>query len=195
MAGSSDDLDQQLDGALQRYVVEPSAGMEQRLMASMRAAATHEHRRTWRAGMIWASGLALTAGMVLLVTGAPHSARTAVRSSATRIAAVAPTPVSRGPRIAIPAKDPQLLAVRVPQRAGRPESLPKLAVFPAPVPLSPQERALERLAAEPKLAAEVLQPAPALKIAPIEIKPLEIAPLQVAQLGPNRNEALQPPEN
>lgn len=151
-----DELDQLLDAALAAYSDrEPSAGMEERIMRS----AVRPARRPW----LWwlAAAVPVAACLLVLVTN-----RDTVEP--------APVPPKPAPVIAAEAPKVETPAPRVAhaRRARRPKA-DKPMLFPAPSPLTAEERGLLQLAA---MAPEaLLAPTPStIEIAPIEIPPLEI---------------------
>ena len=146
--GSGDALDRLLDGALAQYSqVEPRAGLEERVLANLRSQPAH---RPW---WMWVAIPAAVAAVVLVAISirqsnrpTPSSAiqvqstiRTApvgVTPNPATTAKVQPSPVTR-PRqyrtVATTAKPPARVQ-------SQPE--PRLATFPAPSPLTPEERLL-----------------------------------------------------
>ena len=161
-----------LDHALARYAGEPLSGMEGRTLARLRveraqqeaAASRFFNRARW---MRWlaattAGAVAVAASLVIGIQIGQHRsdaiwqqrvANTTAWNSVPAVgkATVAPVPA---PVIAT-AKSPR----RTLQRAIAPQLTRKAAQFPTPVPLSSQERALARLAANgnPALLASLAQ--------------------------------------
>lgn len=204
-------LDQQLDHALQSYLPQPRAGLEQRILAR---AQTVTPRRIWlqpRSAYIAASVLAacVIAAIFLAMPGriaTSHSrnvvASKILPSQPVKTAPVQPVPTNRATFATLPVTQP--IMVRKSRHAPPTPSesnLPRLAVFPAPAPPTPQEEELAMFAARyPKLLVEAFKPMPSanpapITIQPIQIKPLTIAPLSVAQLDHQQSPISHRPEN
>ena len=148
--GNHDEMDRALDAALTRYAAEPRAGLEERVLANLRAQAERGAERAW-----WRWGvLAVVAAALLIAVGL--SGRLGNRTKPTTHVAVA-APATDPARTNV-ATNGEQREVRVrPGRAGRraarnltPDAIvvaaaqPKLDQFPSPQPLSEQERALAR---------------------------------------------------
>jgi len=147
------EFDQRLDAALAEYAnVEPPACMEQRILARLQEAEAKPRLAWWR----WAAAIpALACAVAVFVY---RDAR----------------PVEP-PRVALTTPAAPVLSATVTKKASRPRPvrLPKLEVFPTPVPLSAEERALLMLVAQsPEKARELLTPAEPEPIKPIEIEPI-----------------------
>jgi len=167
-----DALERWLDRALAQYSsAEPLAGIEQRVLNRVRADGAVRRFRFGRC--VLAVGVALVAGLVVAAVwwirpvprgaGSGHVIR-AVALPDMRLAQEQATPAGFGTRAG---------------QAGRPVPLPKRHEFPAPAPVSREERAVLAFA---DLAPDVLreafagkQPRPA---EPIRIEEIKIEPLQ-----------------
>ena len=149
-----DEFDRRLDAALASYSnVEPPAGMEQRILARVRASGERRHFVWWH----WAAA-AIPALACLL----------AVFTYRDR-------PVIEPPRVAMTVPPAPVVSRPVVRRVLRtgPARLPKREVFPTPTPLSPEERALVMLVAQsPEKARELLTPVEPKPIEPIKIEPI-----------------------
>jgi len=159
-----DELDLVLDAALAKYAaVEPRAGLQERVLASLRAEQRKpQDHRWWR----WGTAAALAAVVVVAIAVALRSGKpapVAVHQS--------PLPVEspRAPETQVVHREGNSVAPRRPTHkaaatdAHSPEivaaATPKLDVFPSPQPLSEQEKMLEsfvkRYPREAVLTAEI----------------------------------------
>lgn len=141
-------VDRLLDGALAAQDVEPRAGLEGRILASLRA---QPERRPWRKWM-WVPAVA--AAVVLLVIALKLS-RTTQPTTTPVVAGHQPASLPAATKV-IPS--PPLVATRrkaapaaalgrnVTVAIGERRAEPRLAVFPSPVPLTPEEQMLMALA-------------------------------------------------
>lgn len=147
------EFNRRLDAALADYAsVEPPAGLEQRILARARTSEARPRLVWWR----WAAAVPALACAVAVF----------VYRDAPRI---------EPPRVALTAPPAPVLSAPLTKRTSRPRPvrLPKLEVFPTPVPLSAEERALLMLVAQsPEKASELLTPAEPEPIKPIEIEPI-----------------------
>lgn len=196
------DMDEEIEHALACYLDEPRTGLEQRVMASVAAAPSV--RRWWQSRAIFAAASLIVAlGVVgLLMTSSRKTVPAPQTSTATLHETAAPlAPVHGDESHAITAlsKSParhttQVAATyRAPHtRKAAPESeepLPKLTVFPAPEPMTAQDRALVELATnDPQLALHAFHETKLVVIHPLKIKPLQIAPLST--MPPQQNSYL-----
>ena len=154
-----------LDEGMAGYAsAEPLAGMEERILAKIRAAEGPQRRlRGW--GVVLA---AATAGLCLLVMLPTRKAELG-------------RPVPAGVVVQLQVSVPkQAVSVsRVLHRRARAKVLPKLAVFPTPSPLTGEERRLIALVAtDPKGTAEAFESLRK-RSEPLEIAPLVIEPLTI----------------
>ena len=160
---AGDHFDRVLDAALAKYAaVEPRAGLEERVLATLHAERNRAPDRAWRR---W--GLALAAMAVILA-----AATLAFRTRKPPPSVIAKTPSTT----ASPTKPPAQLANReetvVPhahsprrkvirhwaQQEGVLAAVPKLDQFPSPRPLSEQERMLASYVAnDPQRAALIAE--------------------------------------
>lgn len=145
----NDDLGRELDAALAKYAAaEPCAGLEERILANLRAEQTHVSDRTW---WRWGIAGALASIIVLMAALAWRSARPSQRMVANRPEATTQESQKSGTQVAAheggathprphcpirrtTAHSPRTTAVR--------EKSPKLDQFPSPRPLSEQEKIL-----------------------------------------------------
>lgn len=136
-------LDRQLDAALAKYsAAEPRAGLEDRILANLRAERTHAPVRSWlrwgTAGAFAAVAIAL-AVMVLRSThpSAPVTHRPFIET---------PAPKQQQQRVATNAGKsiaPQRRSVKArPDHPAVATAAPKLDVFPSPQPLTEEEKML-----------------------------------------------------
>src|ERR1700757_4524333 len=91
---NQDELDRALDAALAKYVAEPRAGLEERVLANLRAETARGAERAW-----WRWGvLAFVAAALLFALGL--SGRLGNRTHPTTHVAVAPTTEPAGTKVA-----------------------------------------------------------------------------------------------
>jgi hypothetical protein len=132
-----DEMDERIDAALRSYA-EPPEGPESRVVLARvlaRARAEKAPRRRGWAWLIPAAGCAaaLAAAWLLRAPATPQIAWTPRAPGVVSIAtAPGPVPERRNVRRAVPARQVQIAA----------ERLPKLETFPAPAPLTPEEQKL-----------------------------------------------------
>lgn len=171
-----DELDILLDRALESYAAaQPRPGLEQRVMANVRAAGK---RGRWRLA-IWVPALAAVCTAVVLA---------ALALRAPRVTIPAPEPprvvARQQPAAASPARAPVQASRPKAGRAAtvavrRPAPLPKLEQFPSPAPVSEEVRALlEWTRKSRELARQVLASTEPKPTEPIQIKELTIPPLE-----------------
>jgi len=155
-----DDLDRTLDAALAKYAsVEPREGMEERILANLRAADTRSAQRAW-----WNWGFAVLAAVLAIAAVAvwrwsqPTQRPIANHPSTVKQAPVAPD-LAHGDGNSAPPT--QSLPRRTPRHRPEGEVVaanPKLDVFPSPLPLSEQEKILASYVSQyPKHAAVVAE--------------------------------------
>lgn len=131
-----------LDAALERYGEgEPRAGLEPRILARLDEERAKPARRRW----MWAAaavGAAAVIVITVMTTRTPDRKQPLAHQSPVPNRTIAPAAPSQERSAAVPSRlssVPVRVAHRV-RKAVEPE--PKLAQFPAPVPLSEQERLL-----------------------------------------------------
>lgn len=179
------DFDELLDGVLQEVSnVAPLDGIEHRVMHRVRASRQTAVR--WRQG--FAAAMVLAAGVVVF---AVWPGRTVVRPvSPVRSAQVAssvagPAQVPAQPRIVRTAVKSSVSRRREVGRGG--QGLPKLDVFPTPVPVSPEMAMLMDYTLRHPEEAEALVKTLAAgetAIRPIKIEPIRIPAIEMAALAP-----------
>lgn len=166
-----DELDRVIDRALAGYSdAEPVAGLEQRVLSRVRRAEGARRRV-----LGWALAFASVAAAALVV--AVIVVRTTRHSDSKTYSVVVPAATRPAPPIEQPRVAPEH---RTKPRALRPRRLPKQQQFPAPSPLTVEERAL--LAFVGHDAAEAQQVFAGLRKRsdePIEIPAIKIPPLQI----------------
>lgn len=188
------DLDHLLDSALSTYADPgPHSGLEDRILARI-ASANKAPQRSRNRLLFWTLSLAAAACLLFafVLSGAKTKSLPAGHVSSLQTSSLPPQP----PRITARAYEPQqstasktvpslgkqggIRAIRAVQRpATLRRPLPKLEIFPAPQPLSPEERILARFATqaapdERALLLDAQRPPDApLHIATINIPPLE----------------------
>lgn len=175
-----EELDRLIDAALSSYAA-PETGVETRVLARIAATRRRRQVRNW---LIAGSGLALAASILLLFgfnIRLAHTPRTTNRTEHFTATAT-PAIVVPAPHLASPTKPHRIAAAEHLRTGTRLPATPKLAVFPTPIPLSAEERALVRLATETtseerkNLLEARQQAAEPLHIASISIPPIEPPP-------------------
>jgi hypothetical protein len=164
---SNGELDRTLDSALAGYSdVEPLAGLEERVLYRVQAA---EARR--RSVLVWAFAFVAAAALVVpvIVMRAPRHSEPK-NHIVGQLAVKRPAPAVEKPRLA-----PKRLAK---SRPSRQRLLPKQEQFPAPRPISAEERALLALVREHPAKAQEVFVALQKSGEPIEIPAIQIPPLQ-----------------
>ncbi len=154
------EFDGTLDAVLAHYAsVEPREGMEERILANLRAAEPRVEQRTWWS---WAFAAALAA--ILMIAGAlvwrwNNATQPPVANHAPTVQApAAPDLVCGNEHNAPPRKSVQHRAPRPHAEDERVAGGPKLDVFPSPLPLSEQEKILAGYIAQyPEHAALVAE--------------------------------------
>jgi hypothetical protein len=153
MNSKHDGLDDELDAALLKYAeAEPRVGLEQRVLANLRAQPRASASAWWRWPAVVAAAAVILVGVISLVFRSPHRLSVAVVHAPGKIApqvipgAIAdiakPVPVSKHTARATPVK----------------ASVPHLDQFPSPQPLSEQEQMLASYVAKyPEHAALIAQ--------------------------------------
>lgn len=183
MQDENSERERELDGALARYAaVEPRVGLEQRVLANLRAEQQVHAARGWRQ---WRAFAALAVGGSIAMVSASLLIKTKVfdpatasgvgsredvkKESWTAVAAQSDTgkPALESGRLQehvqsnertrdAAANHPATIELRRPETAG--EVAPKLERFPAPEPLSEQEKLLVRFVEDdPQQAALVAE--------------------------------------
>ena len=179
-----DKIDELLDSALGTYA-KPRIGLERRILAHVQEV-RFSQAMPWRRWLGWGFAATLAASLLLYVgvTGSRqqpinggHTAPVQEQASAPRVPDTRP----EAPR-SLPGSQLRQAPVPIRHRSTRGETaaaaVPKLDVFPAPQPLSAQERALVELAAQP---AEVRQQALA---RPADNAPLQVSAIQIPLIPP-----------
>jgi hypothetical protein len=181
-----DELDRLLDSALSTYA-DPgdNSGLEERILTRISTPATPVSRRRW---MVWAIALPVTACLLLFLFSVPKPAHPPIghagqeyrpqqppvldaHTESQPVLRLQPLPRAKAPTLSAQSRRITPAAITIP--------FPKLDVFPAPRPLTAEERtvaAIIRQAPESELKAlvEAQNRADALlSIAAIHIPPLE----------------------
>jgi hypothetical protein len=154
--GKQDEFDRMLDAALANYAsVEPRTGLEERVLANLRAEQAHvPDHAWWRSTAIAAVAAVIVVAMALslrsdkpshpVLANHPPTPIQAPKERGTEIISLAP---GSGTRPARPntARKP---ALRPPPPEVAMARAPKLEQFPSPQPLSEQEKLLQNYIAE-----------------------------------------------
>jgi len=141
----SNDLDRTLDTVFAKYAsVEPWEGLEERILANLRAAETRPAHRPW---WNWSFAVALAAVLVIVASvvwrwNKPPHLPVAVHPPTLKQAPVTPHVAHRDENTAPPRKSSRHRTPRNQQEREILAAGPKLDVFPAPLPLSEQEKIL-----------------------------------------------------
>lgn len=151
-------VDEVLDRALGPQLVEPRAGLEERILANL--ASQPQRRPWWR--WIWVPALA-AAAVLAVVIGIRVMHREVV--APTQANKTVPTPKQQVAEMPTPVKPERQVAKHVAPRLSAPQRSvtlakaepqpPRLDVFPTPVPLSDQERLLLALSRRQRGEVEI----------------------------------------
>ena len=160
MRKESDKLDRTLDVALSKYTsVEPREGLEERIMANLRAADTRSAQSAW-----WNWRFAVLAVVLAIAAVAvwqwnkPTQTPIANHPSTLRQAPVGPDLAHRDGNSAQPIKSARWRRPRHRPQHETVAASPKLDVFPSPLPLSEQEKILSTYVSQyPEHAALVAE--------------------------------------
>ena len=169
-----DQLDNMLDDALAVYsAAEPLAGLEGRMLHRARAAETPRRRP---AG--WVFAFVAAAALVLVAIGMRGPRNPAPKTEAVARVEI-PAPVRRTAAADSPRVTPKHRRRRIAARPlASPELLPKQEQFPAPAPLTAEERVLRTFVErQPVEAQQVFAQLQKRSNEPIQIEPIQIAPL------------------
>jgi hypothetical protein len=155
-----DELDRTLDAALAKYAsAEPREGLEERVLANLRAAGTRDAQRAW-----WNWGFAVLATVLAIAAVAVWQWNKSTQipianhPSTIKQAPVGPDLAHRDGNSARPIKSPQWQRPRHRPQHETVAASPKLDVFPSPLPLSEQEKILASyVAGYPEHAALVAE--------------------------------------
>jgi hypothetical protein len=160
--GKQDELDQLLDAALAKYATaEPRAGLEERVLANLRAGRARVPDRTWWRWSVAAVAAILVVAIALaLKLGKPLPPQVVHHAPASiQVAHDGPKMVSNtgGNGVRVPRKVKGTVR-RATARRAQPQAAkarnPKLDQFPSPQPLSEQEKTLANyVASYPEHAA------------------------------------------
>jgi hypothetical protein len=155
------DFERELDAALAKYgAAEPRAGLEQRVLANLRTERASDVRRSW---LRPAGALATAVVIAAILLGWRVHSRTNV--TAVPVAAQQAARPSEAGKVtdAVNGRGERLIARRTTKRGtvrreAESAALPRLDQFPAPEPLSEQEKLLIRFVTDdPREAALVAQ--------------------------------------
>ncbi len=168
-----DEFDALIGGALGEYSQpEPLGGLEERVLNRVRAEGEVRRRPWW---MRWGWVVPVVACAVLALV----FLRPVPRVAPPQIVAVTPAPPKPVLREAAPAPRPVTQRKQV-RRVPRP-ALPKLEQFPAPAPLTEEERALLALAKQGEPAHAAFLDLEKRK-EPITVQALKIEPLHIEEI-------------
>lgn len=139
--GKQNELDRELDAALAKYTaVDPRVGLEQRVLAALRADQAVREQLWWR----WIVAGALAAVVVVALAVAWRSGRPHAPVIANHHPPATPSVQQSGTRIASNSGAIRRAPVRRSQPKVDKAANPKLDQFPSPRPLSEQEQLLVR---------------------------------------------------
>jgi len=183
-----DKIDQLIDSALASYA-EPRGGLEQRMLARMATDAGRSSRRGWLLVAIAAPVLAALLLMIYLTPKAPHAQPPSQIASASRghsAGSSAGTSVGRivaepAPHVTQSSGSSHRIRHRdqdVDEHTNNPVLRPKKGIFPTPQPMTTEEQALTRFAAEAsETDRKALIEAQRRVDEPLNISAISIAPL------------------
>jgi len=153
------DLDRILDAALAKYAsVEPREGVEERILANLRAADTRSAQRVW---WNWAFAAVLAAAFMIAAAvvwqwNKASQPPIGVYLPPVNVAPIAPRTANRDLSPPLQKKQHRTIRPRLQPEAAA--ANPKLEVFPSPLPLSEQEKILASyVAGYPEHAALVAE--------------------------------------
>ena len=188
-----DELDLLIDSELARYG-EPRPGLEQRILATVDAESVGRAWifRGWRV-WVWTSGAAVAA---VLLAGIPQLRHSEVPVTTARATTPDREPVAAPMNTSpeIPVRHlaramkgvPGTTRAKAPRKDTEYSQRPKLEVFPAPQPLSAEERALLALATAPSDSGrESLMASQRQSTAPLQISAIQILPITMPEEGKN----------
>ena len=148
-----ENFERELDGALAKYAAaEPREGLEQRVLATLRAQGSHAGRVAWRRWVAAGFAVASLAGLAIWVGG--RSAVVNIRPVAIhqQIPSAGDSASNSGPATDLNIEETQGQSRKKPMKSTRRrdkeiarasvEVVPKLAQFPAPEPLTEEEKLL-----------------------------------------------------
>jgi hypothetical protein len=168
-----DELDRVIDGALSGYSsADPMDGLEDRVLRRVQAAAA-ARRSPW----FYRLGFAVPALAALLLAGI------ALWMETRKAAVSEPPSLTSQPQLSL-APAPRVAAPERGNKTGRgysapARSLPKEECFPAPTPMTNEERALVAwVGRAPLEAAQAFADLQKRSAEPIEIQPIQLPPLQ-----------------
>jgi hypothetical protein len=177
MTDNRDDFDDLIDRALPSYSrAEPLAGLEQRVLQRIQLEAPARPRTWWRrpAFAVPAFAALLLAGVVVRMSWQPVPRPSGIRPDQVAPNLAVVKPPAALPRLAQPAPSRK---IRRPRRAPV-KSLPKQEIFPAPMPMTPEERVLLAWAGRvPAEAARTLADLRKRTSEPVSIQQIQIQPL------------------
>ncbi len=164
-------LDELLDQGLERYgQVQPRPGLEERIIANMRAQQS-TRRFSWRWPVAALAAIAVLAAAVLIV---PRKQTAIFEANGIQPILKQPQPMPHRPLAVQGTKRPvtrRSNSVRVASTA-----VPWLEQFPSPAPLSEQEKLLARYVQEqPEEAGKVAQALAELRLKDLELERLRLA--------------------
>jgi hypothetical protein len=170
MKSKGDDLDGQLDAALLKYAeVEPRAGLEERVLANLRAQPRVWAYRWWRWPAVAAAAAVTLVGVISLISRSAISKSLISRSAVSKLqhrpslaahppGGAAPQTVPDAARATTKPVSAGKQAMRSARHAAARASLTRLDQFPSPQPLSEQETMLANYVARyPENAASIAQ--------------------------------------
>lgn len=187
------DLDRLIDAALDTYAEpSPDANLAGRVLACLPQERSPRPRLRW---LLWAAG-ALPAAICLLLAVysgleiAKRDGPLPVPSPQVDQAARIPVRPLQRPTSKIESAS-QFARIARPQErltaATVPQPLPKLDVFPAPTPLTPQERALAEYVAQTPQAARLALAQSEQEETPPTVASIHVMPLNPPDEGANKN--------
>lgn len=185
------EFDRLLHSALRSYA-EPDADLARRVLARVATEPQRERGLRW---LPWAIAVPVAAGLLIFIVffGSHSSRQSASHSDHARVSLPAPAATGdeqHGVSNSAPEQRAEMTRVKThphsSQRTPKAASLPKLAVFPTPQPLTPAEQALAEYAAHaPQADRQALLEAQKQIDEPLSIAAIEIQPLEPPDGGGN----------
>ncbi len=170
-----DELDDAISAALPEYSkADPLDGLEERVLRRVRVAAA-ARQTPWPFGLWFAIPAVAALLLVGIALRVGWNSKSQNPDSARRAAVTVPAPA---PATRVAAPKPAIRMAR--ERSAPVETLPKEEYFPAPVPLTNEERVLAAWARRaPSEIEQVFAEAQKESTEPIAIRPIQIPPLQI----------------
>lgn len=169
----SEELDKILDDALSSYCGESRIGLEARILNRIYAEKARRRFASWRWAILIPAFACLVLAVISVWVKQGASSKPSIAIQSTAHATIPRVSSERAPVVQRKWYPHQRASV------VRYRSMPKLEQFPAPAPLTDQERAfMALLERAPNKARELAAVQDAREVQPLQIKEIQIEPLQ-----------------